>query len=88
MELIGILGHRRLERELQRREAALREAAQMPEQQEPAPLPTKEPEWRPLLAPEVPATRDRWECDFCGRGFFGYGPYLNHRCDSDTDRGA
>jgi hypothetical protein len=73
LELIELLGYRRLERELRCREAALREAAQAP----------KAPELKPLLAPYASARQVRWECDFCGRRYHGYGSYLNHRCDSD-----
>ena len=68
-----MVGYSRLQRELRRREAALREAAQVP----------KEPELRPLVAQYASTRQGRWECDFCGRTFHGYGSYLNHRCDSD-----
>jgi hypothetical protein len=74
LELIDMFATRRLKRELRRREAELREAAQAP----------KEPEPRPLSAQYASTTQGRWECDFCGRGFHGYGSYLNHRCDGEA----
>jgi hypothetical protein len=83
LEVIGRLGYRRLERELRRREAALREADQALEKQTPTPLVAHEPEAQPRLAQSASPTRGLWECDFCGSGFHGYGAYLNHRCASD-----
>jgi hypothetical protein len=83
LELIDMFAHRRLERELRRREAALQEAKRAREESEIRPLLAQEPdpEPRPLVAPSM--TRGHWECDFCGRSFHGYGSYLNHRCDRD-----
>jgi hypothetical protein len=74
MELIYVLDRRRLQRELRRREIALREAAQASEAGEPKPKPES------LVTPYASTTRAWWECDFCGRGFHGYGQYLNHNC--------
>jgi hypothetical protein len=88
MELIGALDHRRLRRELRRREEALRAAAQAPEvaRAPEAAEPRAEvsladeasPEW--LAAPRSSSPRNWCECDFCGRGFYGYGQFLNHNC--------
>jgi hypothetical protein len=88
VELIGALDHRRLRRELQRREEALRgaararEAVQASEISEPEPaLPVADqatPEW--LAAPSSSAPRNPCECDFCGRSFYGYAQFLNHKC--------
>ena len=84
MDLIGMLAHRRFERERSRRAAALREAweasfaAPEPEPRSPG---IHELESTPPLAPSAPKPRGGWECEFCGRGFHGYGSYLNHRCD-------
>lgn len=72
MELIDVLVSRRLQRELRRRHAALREEASAPGAAE--------------AKPELPVSqyastpRGWWECDFCGRGFYGYGQFLNHNC--------
>ena len=75
MELIYVLDRRRLQRTLRRREAALREAAEAPQAVEPKP--------EPLAAQYTSKTRGWWECDFCGRGFHGYGQFLNHNCHED-----
>jgi hypothetical protein len=72
MALIYVLDRRRLQRELRRREVALREAAPAPAADEPKP--------ESLSAPYASTTRGWWECDFCGRGFHGYGQFLNHNC--------
>ncbi len=77
MELIYVLDRRRLQRELRRREAALREAAEVPQAAEP------EPEPEPVVLQYPSTTRGWWECDFCGRGFHGYGQFLNHNCHED-----
>ena len=74
MELIYVLDRRRLQRELRRREVALREAARAPEAAEP------KPESESVVASYASTTRGWWECDFCGRGFHGYGQFLNHNC--------
>ena len=72
MELIDVLVSRRLQRELRRRDAALREEARAPGAAEAKPK---------LLVPQYASTtRGWWECDFCGRGFHGYGQFLNHNC--------
>lgn len=70
MELIYVLDRGRMQRDLRRREAALREAAEAP--------PAAEPE--PLAAQYASKTRGWWECDFCGRSFHGYGRFFNHNC--------
>jgi hypothetical protein len=75
MELIYVLDRRRLQRELRRREAALREAAEAPQAAEPKP--------ESLVAQYASTPRGWWECDFCGRGFHGYGQFLNHNCHED-----
>jgi hypothetical protein len=75
MELIYVLDRRRLQRELRRREVALREAARAPGAGEPKP--------ESLVAPYASTARGWWECDFCGRGFHGYGQFLNHNCHED-----
>jgi hypothetical protein len=75
MELIYGLHSRRLQRELRLREAALREAAEEPQAAEPKP--------ESLVAQYTSLTRGWWECDFCGRGFHGYGQFLNHNCHED-----
>jgi hypothetical protein len=72
MELIYALDRRRLQRELRRREAALQEEAELPRAAEPKP--------EPLVVQYASTTRGWWECDFCGRGFHGYGQFLNHNC--------
>jgi hypothetical protein len=84
LELTDILAHRRLERELRRREAALRVAGQAKEEQEPRPLLAQEPKARPPLAQNASRMRSGWDCEFCGRSFHGYGSYLNHRCDGNS----
>jgi hypothetical protein len=68
---------------IRRRAAELREAAQVWERRKSEPLVAREPESRLLPAQSAPRPRGWWECDLCGRGFHGYGAYLNHRCDSD-----
>jgi hypothetical protein len=89
MELIYVLDRGRMQRDLRRREAALREAAEEPPAAEPEPLvaqlreaaeesPAAEPE--PLAAQYASKTRGWWECDFCGRSFHGYGRFFNHNC--------
>lgn len=94
MELFYELDRRRLHRELRRREAALREAevprvaGPKPEtlvaQREAAEVPhSAEPEPEALAAQHGSKTRGWWECDFCGRGFHGYGRFLNHKCHLD-----
>ena len=85
MELTGILAHRRLERELRRREATLREAGQAQDEQEPTPLLAEEQSARPRPAQNASMMQGGWDCDFCGRSFHGYGSYLNHRCGSNRD---
>ena len=75
MELIYVLERRRLQRTLRRREAALREVAEAPQAEEPKP--------ESLVAHYASRTRGWWECDFCGRGFHGYGQFLNHNCHQD-----
>jgi hypothetical protein len=81
LELIDMLGQRRLERELRRREAALRAAGKAEDVQEPRPLPAAGATAGLLLAQNASRMRGGWDCDFCGRSFHGYGSYLNHRCD-------
>ena len=92
MELIGLLIHGRLKRNLTFRQAVLREVAQAPEERESRPLLAQElesgllaqkPEAEPPLAQYASTRRGPWECEFCGRGFHGFGAYLNHRCDRD-----
>lgn len=93
MDLTGALANRRLEREWRRREAALRKAAEALEGRTSEPLLTQEPsavtidEAETMLLPtrRAPGPRTWWECEVCGRGFYGYGSFLNHRCDSDRD---
>jgi AhpC/TSA family len=85
MEFIDVLVSRRLQRELLRREAALREADRTPfptEQKYEAPIVQEAVEPKPDLLVEhySSRTQGRWECDFCGRGFHGYGQFLNHNC--------
>jgi hypothetical protein len=75
MELIYVLDRRRLQRELRRREVALREAARALEAGEPKP--------EPLAEQSASTARGWWECDFCGRGFHGYGQFLNHNCHAE-----
>ena len=72
MELIEVLVSRRLQREMRRREAALQEAARAPEAADSEP--------QPLVARYASTTQGWWECDFCRRGFHGYGQFLNHDC--------
>ena len=72
MELIDVLVSRRLQRELRRREAALRETARAPE--------TVESKPQPLVARYDSTPQGWWECDICRRGFHGYGQFLNHNC--------
>jgi len=95
MELIYVLDRRRLQRDLRRREAALREAAEVPlvaeskpeslvAQREAAEVPqaaASKPE--SLVAQYASKTRAWWECDFCGRGFHSYGRFHNHKCHAD-----
>ena len=88
MEFIGALDDRRLRRELRRREEALRgaarasEVARAREIAEPEPASPiaggATPEW--LAAPSSSAPRNPCECDFCGRSFYGYAQFLNHKC--------
>jgi hypothetical protein len=97
MELIYVLDRRRLQRELRRREAALREAAKAPQAAEPKPESlVAQPEAAEVPQPaepksESPAaqyasmTRRWWSCDFCGRDFHGYGQFLNHNCHEKDD---
>lgn len=75
MELIEVLVSRRLQRELRRREAALRQIARAPEAGQPEP--------QPLVARYTSVTQGSWKCDFCRRGFHGYGQFLNHNCYED-----
>ena len=84
MDFVDVLADRRLQRELRRREAALRDADpnQRPtghSEASPAPEPD-EIEMQPLVPHRTPTTRERWECDFCGRTFHAYGQFLNHHC--------
>ena len=91
MELTYMLDRRRLQRELRRREAALQEAAGLTQRAEPKPesreatevLQAAEPKPDSLLAQHASVSRRWWECDFCGRGFHGYGRFLNHNCHED-----
>jgi hypothetical protein len=95
MELIYVLDRSRLRRELRRREAALREAAEVPQAAEPKPEAlvalreaaeapqAAEPKPESLVAQYASTTRGWWECDFCGRGFHGYGQFLNHNCHAE-----
>jgi hypothetical protein len=83
LELIGRFAHKRIARELRRREAALREAEQPQAGQAPRRPLAQEPEAKPQLAEHASHLRNRWECDVCLRSFHGYGSYLNHRCDSE-----
>jgi hypothetical protein len=93
LELIGLLSHRRPKRNLSFRQAVLREAVQAPKERESRPLLAQELESGPLLARETESEpplaqsastrRGPWECEFCGRGFYGFGSYLNHRCDRE-----
>jgi hypothetical protein len=92
MELIYVLDRGRLQRELRRREAALREAAGVPAAEPNPESPVAEPNPESLVAeprPESPVaqyastTRGSWECDLCGRGFHAYGQFLNHNCHED-----
>jgi hypothetical protein len=92
LELINVLDNRRLERELRRREAALREAAEATKAAEPKPdslvrqqeaaemsrAAASKPQ--PLGAEHAQMTPRSWECDFCERVFYGYGQFLNHKC--------
>jgi hypothetical protein len=75
MELIDVLVSRRLQRELRRRDAALRE--------EPKAQGASEAKPELLVAQYASTTQGWWECDFCGRGFYGYGAFLNHNCHKD-----
>ena len=75
MELIYVLDRRRLRRELRRREVALRETARASEAGGPKP--------ESLVAKHASTARGWWECDLCGRGFHGYGQFLNHNCHED-----
>jgi hypothetical protein len=77
MELIYLLDRGRLRRELRRREAALREAAKAPQAAE---LKSESPD-----AQYASMTRGWWNCDFCGRGFHGYGQFLRHNCHEKDD---
>jgi hypothetical protein len=81
LELIDLLSRRRLKRNLSFRQAVLREAAEAPKERESRPL--QEPESGPPHAQYASTRRGPWECEFCGRGFHGFGSYLNHRCDRD-----
>jgi hypothetical protein len=72
MEPIDVFCSRRLQREPRRREAALRKTARAPEAVEAKP--------EPQVVQYAVTTRGWWECDFCGRGFHGYGRFLNHNC--------
>ena len=80
-----VLVGRRLQRELRRREAALREADRnlgptgQKQEAQIAPGAFK-PKAEPLVTEHTARTRSRWECDFCGRGFHGIGQLLNHKC--------
>ena len=85
MEFIDVLVNRRLQRELQRREAALREGDRTlfpTEQKYEAPIVQEAAEPKPdlLVEKHTSRTQGRWECDVCGRGFHGYGQFLNHNC--------
>ena len=96
MELIYVLDRRRLQRELRRRElelrrreAELQETTEAPPATEPESLvvrreaaevlPDSEPKPESLVAQHA-ISRGWWECDFCGRGFHGYGRFVNHKC--------
>ncbi len=92
MELIYTLSpRRRLQRELQRREAALRAAEHAPESVEPksqSPVAQREqvvsqaaePRPESLVAQYASTKRGPWECDLCGRSFHAYARFLNHSC--------
>jgi hypothetical protein len=91
MELIDALDNWRLQRELLRREAALREAAEATKAAEPksessvtqqeAEMPqAAEPKPQSPVSQYARMTPRSWECDFCGRLFYGYGQFLNHNC--------
>jgi hypothetical protein len=80
----------RFERERSRHAAELRKAwadqslePPVAPEPEPRPLSTHEPESKLPPVQTAPRPRGWWECKFCGRGFHGYGSYLNHRCHSD-----
>jgi hypothetical protein len=75
MELIGVLDRRRLQRELQRREVALREVEQALGRRAAEP-----PMQESLVKRQAPMPPTSWECDFCGRAFHAYGSFLNHKC--------
>jgi hypothetical protein len=97
VELIYELDRWRLQRELRRRESALHEAAQAPRAAGPEPkdaIPAADAgllksEEAAVAKPEAPVAQGasnapgRWECSFCGRGFHGYGQFLNHNCHND-----
>lgn len=95
MELIYVLDRRRLQRELRRREATLREAAEAPQAADPKPeslvaqreaaevSQAAEPRPESLVAQYASKTRAWRECDFCGRGFHSYGRLLTHNCNED-----
>jgi hypothetical protein len=59
---------------------------------EPSPLSTHESESRlpstqstpKLPTQSAPRAQGWWECGFCGRGFHGYGAYINHHCHSNS----
>jgi hypothetical protein len=99
VDLFNVLAHRRFERERSRRGADLRRAweereLERPVPQEPEPrslgphesesrLPPAQSTPKPLTQ-RTPRPQAWWECGFCGRGFHGYGAYLNHRCHSNS----
>ena len=95
MELIYALDRSRLRRELRRREAALRAAATARQAAEPESLVARreaaevqqpaEPKSESPGAQYASMTRGWWNCDFCGRGFHGYGHFLNHNCHEKDD---
>jgi hypothetical protein len=85
MEFVDVLVGWRLQRELQRREAALQEADRNPrpiaEMHKAPTVPrASEPKLELIVAQDTPRPREPWECEFCGRGFHGYGQFLNHHC--------
>ncbi|MFL5959062.1 MAG: hypothetical protein ACJ75G_02180 [Gaiellaceae bacterium] len=84
MGLIEVVGQRRLERDLRRREAALQEAARELRRREAAEVAAvpeaAEPEPESVVAQHASRTRGPRECDFCGRRFQSYGQFLNHKC--------
>jgi hypothetical protein len=83
MGFVDVLFGWRLQRELRRHAAALREEDQKSrptEQRREAPTEPKATEPKPIVVQETTRPRGWWECAFCGRGFHSYGQFLNHNC--------